>query len=105
MGNPEQMRYKQLNEPLKSFKTKNKMFQNLLSKNLANQIKYSVPVVRLSNNYLTGKERVQLSFGFEHSFVEKSKHIKKNLAGNLVVVTEKVTHSLDKGVREDFHKL
>ena len=62
---------KQLNERLQYFKTKNKKLGNLLSKNLVNQIKYSVPIVNLSNNYLTEKECVQLSFGLKHSFVEK----------------------------------
>ena len=66
------------------------------AKNEANQIKYSVPVVNLSNNYLTKKERVQLSFGLEHSIVGKNRHVKKNLAANLEVVAEKVTSSLDK---------
>ena len=99
------MRYKQLNERLQSFKTKNKKLRNLLSKNSTNRIKYSALVVNLSNNYLTEKERVQLSFSLEHSFVDKNKHIKKNLAANLEVVAEKVTYSLDKEVREDFHEL
>ena len=56
------MRYKQLNELLQSFKTKNKKLWNLFSKNSTNRIKYSVPAVNLSNHYLTEKERVQLSF-------------------------------------------
>ena len=36
--------------------------------------------------------------------MDKNKHIKKNLAANLEVAAEKVTDSLDKEVREDFHK-
>ena len=95
-----QMRYKQLNEPLKSYKTKNKKLRNLLSKNLTNQIKYSVPVVKLRNNYLTEKEH----FGLEDSFVDKNKHIKKNLVTNLEVVAEKVMYSLDKEIWEYFHE-
>ena len=42
------------------------------------------------------KEHVQLSFGLEDSFVDKNKHVKKNLAANLEGVEEKVTHSLNK---------
>ena len=71
------MRYKQLNECLQSFKTKNKKLRNILSKNSKDRIKYSVPVVNLSNNYLTEKECAQLKFGLERSFVDKNKHIKK----------------------------
>ena len=58
-----QMRYKQLNERSQSFKTKNKKLQNLLSNNSTIRIKYSVPVVNLSNNCLAEKEPFQLSFG------------------------------------------
>ena len=71
------MRCKQLNECLQSFKTKNKKLRNILSKNSKDRIKYSVPVVNLSNNYLTKKECAQLKFGLERSFVDKNKHIKK----------------------------
>ena len=66
-----------MNERLQYFKTKNKKLGNLLSKNLVNQIKYSVPIVNLSNNYLTEKECVQLSFGLKHSFVEKKAYKKE----------------------------
>ena len=85
-------------------KTKNKKLRKLLSINSTNRIKYSVPLVNLSNNHLTEKELVQLSFGLEHSFVDKNKHIKKKLAANLEVDTEKVTDSLDKEVWEDYHE-
>ena len=78
--------------------------RKLLSINSTNRIKYSVPLVNLSNNHLTEKELVQLSFGLEHSFVDKNKHIKKKLAANLEVDTEKVTDSLDKEVWEDYHE-
>ena len=78
--------------------------QNLLSNNSTIRIKYSVPVVNLSNNCLAEKEPFQLSFGLWHSFVNKNKHVKKNLASNLGVVAEKVTHSLDKELLENFHK-
>ena len=36
--------------------------------------------------------------------MDKNKHIKRNLAANLEVVAEKVTDSLDKEIREDFHE-
>ena len=98
------LHYKQSSECLQSFKIKNKKLWNLLPKNSTNQIKYSVPVVNLSNNHLTKKERVPLSFGLEHRFLVKSKHIKKNLAANLEVVAETVTDSLDNKIREDFHE-
>ena len=36
--------------------------------------------------------------------MNKNKHVKKNLASNLGVVAEKVTHSLDKELLENFHE-
>ena len=36
--------------------------------------------------------------------MDKNKHIKKNLAANLELVAEKVTNSLEKKVRKDFHE-
>ena len=54
------------------------MLQYLHSKNSANQIKCSVNVYNLTNNYLIEKERIQLNFPLEDSFVEnKQKHMEK----------------------------
>ena len=54
------------------------MLQYLHSKNSANQIKYSVNVYNLTNNYLIEKERIQLNFPLEDSFVEnRQKHLEK----------------------------
>ena len=98
------MCHKQLNKRFQSFKTKNKKLRNLLLKNSSNRIKYSVPVVNLSNNYLTEKKTCSIKIGLDHSFVDKYKHIKKDLTANSEVAAEKVTRSLDKEVREDFHE-
>ena len=39
---------------------------------------------------ITKKERVQLSFGLQHSLVDKNRHVEKYLAANLEVVAEKL---------------
>ena len=67
-------------------------------------IQYTVPVVKLTNNYITKKERFQLSFICKHFFVNKNKYIEKNLTANLRAVAEKFTDLLEKEVREDFHE-
>ena len=54
------------------------MLQNLHSKNSTSQIKYSVNIYNLTNNYLIEKERIQLNFPLEDSFVQnKQKHMEK----------------------------
>ena len=59
-------------------------------------MKYSIPVVNLTNNYLTVKERVQLILVY--------RYIKKNLAANLGVVAEIFTDYLKKNIWEDFQE-
>ena len=52
-------------------------------------MKYSIPVVNLTNNYLTVKERVQLILVYRYI---------KNLAANLGVVAETFTDYLKKNI-------
>ena len=65
-----------------SFKTKHKKLIALfnVTKNKINA--HDVPVINLSSIKLSDKELNQLSFGLEHSYVGKNKHVKKNLAAN-----------------------
>ena len=55
---------------------------------------YCIPIVNISDTELTEKEERVLSFGLEHSFVDKNKNIKSFLAANL----EGVAESADKAV-------
>lgn len=89
---------------LESFLTKNKKLHNLISRNLSTKIRYLIPVINLTDKHIAEKELRQLSLGFDHGFVDKNKHIKKNLASNLEVIAEKVTPLLNNDKREDFHE-
>ena len=41
---------------------------------------YKVPVVNLSSHKLTDTEYRQLKFGLNHSFINKDKNVKKDIA-------------------------
>lgn len=90
---------------LESFRTKNKKLRILItSKPKTTPDNYFVPVINLSLAVLSSQEKQQLSFGLEHSYVDKNKHIKKVLAANLETVADRVTQSIDNDKREDFHE-
>ena len=43
--------------------------------------------------------------GLDYSFIDKNKHVKKNIAASMENVAEAVDKDLDNEKREDFHKL
>ena len=90
---------------ISSFKTKNKKLIALgnTTKNKINA--YDVPVINLSSIQLSDKELNQLSFGLDHSYVDKNKHVKKNLAANFESLTQAVNSEILNEEKEDFHEL
>ena len=65
---------------------------------------YCIPIVNISDTELTEKEERALSFGLEHSFVDKNKSIKSFLAANFEGVTESVDKAVDPNEKENFHE-
>ena len=57
--------------------------------NLIKQI--STPLINLSYIELTSGETNQFKLGLKDRFIDKSKHIKKNLATNFESLADKVT--------------
>ena len=53
---------------------------------------------------LKQKEKDQLKLGLEYSFVDKNKHIKKNLAANLECIADTITNKLENDKKEEFHE-
>ena len=89
---------------ISSFKTKNKKLIALgnTTKNKINA--YDVPVINLSSIQLSDKELNQLSFGLDHSYVDKNKHVKKNLAANFESLAQAVNSEILNEEKEDFHE-
>ena len=76
---------------ISSFKGKKQKKLIALSNTTQNKINaYDVPVINLSSIQLTDKELNQLSFGLDHSYVDKNKHVKNNLAANFESLAQAV---------------
>ena len=89
---------------ISSFKTKNKKLI-ALSNTIKNKINaYVVPVINLSSIQFSDKELNQLSFGLDHSYVDKNKHVKKNLPANFESLAQAVNSEILNGEKEDFHE-
>ena len=76
-----------------------------MSKNKSAESNYSTPLINLSYTEQTSDKANQFKLGLEHSFIDKDKHIKKNLVANFESLADKVTESLENCKREDFHEL
>ena len=93
----------QYNERIHSIKCKSFKLKQLIREK-APPPKYKVPVVNLSSYDLSDLERKQLHLGLEYSFVNKPKHLKKNIAANLEIVSHRVSESINHDKLEDFHE-
>ena len=97
--------YASRNTRKSSFFTKNKKISSLNNNNnIKRKISYNVPVINLSSIELTENELKQLSYGLEHSFVDKNKHIKKDLGANLEFLAQSVDKHILDDKREHFHE-
>ena len=95
----------QQKDRISSLRTKNKKIHNLLQlKNKNIFSKYSVPVINLSSYELSSTELKQLKLGLHHSFIDRNKHIKKNLAANLESVAQRTLNDVNHTQLEDFHE-
>jgi len=78
---------------MNSITTKNDKLYHLSTNKSSQQPRYNVPVINLSTQALHEKELRQLSMGLDHSFVNKNRYIKQNLAANFEAVANKVASS------------
>ena len=63
-----------------------------------------VPIINLSNIILSKSEEDILSYGLEHSFVDKNSHMKKNLAASLEKVADRITYMVNDDKKEHLHE-
>ena len=64
---------------------------------------YDVPVINLSPIELNDKDLNQLSFRLNHSYIDKNKYVKENLAANFVSLAQTVDSEILNEEKEDFH--
>ena len=83
-------------ERLESFRTKNRKIANLMKNQKDDTFtNYSVPIINLSNYTLIH----QL-----YSFINKDKHIKKNIAANMESLAHSAPKQVDPSQLENFHE-
>ena len=96
------MKHKLLSsERFQSLKTKNKKINNLRSNQQDKPVSYSVPIINLTDVILSEKEISVLKFGLHHSFVDKNKYIKQNLAAEFESLYILLCPSVSKDRHED----
>ena len=92
-------------ERLESFRTKNKKIANLIKNQKDDTFtNYSVPIINLSNYTLNDSEYNQLKFGLNHCFINKDKHIKKNIVANMESLAHSASKQVDPSQLENFHE-
>ena len=92
-------------ERLESFKTKIKKIVNLMRSQKDDTFtNYSVPIINLSSYTLNDSEYNQLKFGLNHCFINKDKHIKKDIATNMESLAYSASKQVDPSQLENFHE-
>ena len=89
---------------LSSFQTKNKKLLLLRRTYNNNHKLYDIPVINLSSVELTKKELWQLSYGLDHSFVDKNKHVKKTIASSFESLAQSIDNTVSNEERENLHE-
>ena len=67
--------------------------------------KQPVPVINLSRIELSKDEEGILSYGLDHSFIDKNQYVKSYLAASLETVTDRLTSLVDNEKKEDLHSI
>ena len=93
-------------ERIKGFETKNKKLKTLVSrKPKKKKDDYSVPIINLSSVEISDKEKEVLKYGLQHSFVDRSKYIKQNLAIEIEALADSTNEYVKQEDKEEYHEL
>ena len=86
-----------------SLKAKSKKLPVLINttKNKINL--YDVPVINVSSTELKDKILNLLNFGLGNSYIDKNKHVKKNLPANFESLAQTVVSEILNEEKEDFY--
>ena len=93
----------QYHKRINSIKSKSYKLKRLISEKTP-PTKFKVPIVNLPSYDLSELEQKQLHLGLEYSFVNKPKHLKKNIAANFEILSHRVSESIKHDTLEDFHE-
>ena len=88
------------------FKTKNKKLNKLASsKPKVKKDEYNVPIINLSNVEISQEEKEVLRYGLQHSFIDRSKYIKQNLAIEIEALANTTNEYVKNEDKEEYHEL
>ena len=76
-------------ERLSDLRIKNSKLHILISRKSLTASNFKAPIVNLTSQTLSEKERMQLELGLEQSFINKNKNQRKYLTANLNQLTKK----------------
>ena len=65
---------------------------------------YKVSIINLSSHQLTDTEYRQLKFGLNHSFINKDKNVKKDIATHMESLAYTASRKVEKIQLENFHE-
>ena len=88
------------------YKRKTKKIDHLLFLKMRNKstVIYSVPIINLSSYTLNEAETKQLNLGLDHSFIDRNKHLKKNLAATFESLALRTSKEVSNLSLEEFHE-
>ena len=88
---------------LQQLQCKNKKLHQLIpnKKSKKNKNSYTIPVISLSSEDLDTKP---LKYGLHHSFTDKNKYVKRNIALELESLVRSLIKFVDQSLKEFFHK-
>lgn len=92
-------------ERLDSFKTKNKKIDRMRrQKRPKKEDMYRVPVINLSSVTLSEEESEALRYGLQHSFIDRNKYIKQNLAVEMEALADNTNDKVKQEDKETYHE-
>ena len=65
---------------------------------------YRVPIINLSNVQLTDEENEALRYGLHHSFIDRNKHLKQNLAVEMEALADTTNEEVKQEDKEFYHE-
>ena len=92
-------------ERLQSFRTKNKKIDRLKKEKIPKkQDSYRVPIINLSNVTLTDEQTEALRYGMHHSYIDRNKYIKQNLAVEIEALVDSTNGKVRQEDKENYHE-
>ena len=84
-----------------SLSTKNKKLSKLM-KSKHESKDFSVPIINLSSHVIADATLHYLRYGLNHSFIDKNRHVKRNLLSAFELLLNQVSSRIPVGQHEDF---